>query len=77
MISKFPQPVALFCAAPEYERITALDAHHRFAAAGFGDQQLVDEGLRRAGAAAALAHMHDARAAAQVAQDARIDQIVD
>ena len=64
-------------AAPEHERIAALEAHHALAARRLGRHQALDEGLRRARAAAALADLDDARRAARVAKHAGADQVVD
>ena len=71
------QPFGLFAAAPEDERIAALQAHHAFAGARLRNHHLLDQGLRRAAAAAALADPHDAGRLAGAPQDLRADQIVD
>jgi hypothetical protein len=74
----FAQVRHLFAAAPEDERVAALQPHHGLAFAHRGDHQPLDEGLRRALAAAALAHVHDARVGPGIAgQDLVVDQVVD
>jgi len=45
-----------FSAAPEQERIAALEANHRPAFAGLADQQIVDLFLTRTMLAQGLAH---------------------
>ena len=64
-------------AAPEHERIAALEANDALAAHRLGRHQALDEGLRRARAAAALADLDDARRAARVAEHAGADEVVD
>ena len=71
------QVLGLFATTAEDARVTALEPHHAFAFQRFGSHQLLDEGLRRACAAAALAHVDDARRRPGVAQHRRPDQIVD
>ena len=58
-------------AAAEHERIAALEANDALAAQRLGGHQPLDEGLRRARAAAALADVDDARRAARVARARR------
>jgi hypothetical protein len=58
------QVLGLFAAAPKDERVAPLEAHHMLAFVHRHEHELFDEGLRRALAAAALAHAHDARACA-------------
>ena len=62
------QVLDLLAAAAEDEGVAALEAHHVLAFARRHDHQLLDEGLRRALAAAALADVHDARAGRGVAR---------
>ena len=64
-------------AAAEHERVAALEPHDALAAQRLGRHQPLDEGLRRARAAAALADLDDARRAARVAQHAVADEVVD
>ena len=57
--------------SPPLRRTTLLAFAHG------GEHQLLDEGLRRGAAAAALAHMHDARGRPGVREDGRVYQVVD
>ena len=56
----FAQVLHLFATAPEDERVATLEPHHDLAFASGHHHQLFNEGLRRALAAASLAHVHDA-----------------
>ena len=71
------QPLGLFAAAAEDERVAALEAHHVLAVQRLGREQLVDEGLGRAPAAAALADVHDARGGRGERKHRVADQVVD
>ena len=66
-----------FAAAAENQRIAAFEAHGDAACFRFGDQQAVDESLRRRFAAAALAHFDDARVFADVHEYRLVDEVVD
>jgi hypothetical protein len=72
------QVLHLLAAAAEDEGVAALEAHDGLAFARGHHHQLLDEGLRRALAAAALAHVHDARAlGAAMATTVGADEVVD
>jgi hypothetical protein len=71
------QVLGLFATAAEDEGVAPFQAHDPLAAPRFGQQQPLDERLRRAAAAATLADVHDARRAACVAQHAVADEVVD
>jgi hypothetical protein len=70
------QVLDFFAAPAKDERVTAFEAHHLLTGLHGSDHQLVDEGLRRALAAAALAHMHDAGSGGGVFQHGDVDQVV-
>ena len=63
------QVFALLAAAAEDEGVAALQPHDVLALARRQDHQPLDEGLRRALAAAALAHVHDARTRGRMGHD--------
>ena len=71
------QVLGLLATAPEHERVAALEPHHVFALQRFGDHQLLDEGLRRAGTTAALADVDDARARIGEREHGIAHQVVD
>ena len=64
-------------AAPEDERITALETGHHLPLPGVEDHQALDELLRRRCAAAALADFDHARVGACVGEAAAAHQLVD
>ena len=54
--ARFAQGFQFLAAAPEHERVAALEPHHAFARTGMAHQQEVGFLLRHAAAAGALAH---------------------
>ena len=70
------QVLHFFTATAKDERVAALEAHHVLALAHGHEHQLFDEGLRRAGAATALAHVNDARRGRCVRHDGVAHQVI-
>ena len=70
------QVLHLLAAAAEDERVAALEAHHVLARAHGVEHELLDQRLRRALAAAALAHVDDARAGRRQRHDGLAHQVV-
>jgi len=66
----------LLAAASEHQGIAALHPCHAPALARVAHHELLDEGLGRAAAAAALAHPHHPGAGAAVRQHLGVDQVV-
>src|SRR5688500_14630775 len=66
-----------FAAAPEYQRVAALQARHDRAAAREGHHEPLDEVLGSRLATAALADVYDARIGAGVQEHFAMDEIVD
>jgi hypothetical protein len=71
-----PQCVGFFSAAPEDERIAALQSHDGESGSSFGNKQALDEGLWRRLAAAAFAYSDYARAFTYVNEDGAIHELV-
>ena len=67
----------LFAAVIEDERVAAFEADDFFTILCGKDHQLLNEALRRRGAAAALADLYDAGTRCGVSEDVRVDQVVD
>ncbi len=63
-------------AAPEHERVAALEPHHAIARARFANQKLLDERLRRRATTAALAHRDEARGRTSHREDPGRNQVV-
>ena len=66
----------LFAAPAKNKGVAALEPHHLFAALRLADHELFDKRLRRAGAAAAFAHVDHAGAGRGVGQHRVVHQVV-
>src|SRR5262249_11990087 len=66
----------LLPAAPEYERVAALEPQDATALPGVGNEQIVDVALPRGRASAPLAGVDDARTIARQIENTTIDQCV-
>ena len=71
------QTLQLLAATTKNEGVTAFEANHLFALAGFSDHELFNEGLGRGGAATALADLDHASRCWRQCSDGRADQVID